>query len=179
MRLIERLAATAPEEGLVEALASPTDVGTLARALSNAAIIGSAVGELEPLAALIAKSAEDKQSMIREAGGLLATNDVAQLLGLTRQSVYLQRRRRKLLAVPHGGEEKFPAVQFANGQPLPGLARVLEVIGLQGAWGILDFLLAPDDDLDGLSPIQVLREHPERLEDVVSRAATEGEHGAG
>src|SRR5690348_13202720 len=34
MRLIERLAATAPEQGLVEALAAPTDVGTLARALS-------------------------------------------------------------------------------------------------------------------------------------------------
>jgi hypothetical protein len=179
VRLIERLAATAPEDGLVDALAAPTDVGTLARALSSSAVVGPAVGELEPLAVLIAKSAEDKQVLIRQAGGLLSTNEVASLLGLTRQAVYLQRRARKLLAVPHGGEEQFPAVQFADGQPLPGLARVLAAVRLEGPWGTLDFLLAPDDALEGLTPIEVLRDRPDLLGGLLSLAATQGAHGAG
>lgn len=182
LKLIERIAATAPEDGLVDALSAPTDVGTVARALSDSAVIGSAVDELEPFAAAIARGAEHKQALIAEAGGLLTTTEVAALLGISRQAVYKQRRQRKLLAVPHGGEEKFPAIQFgqADGRPLPGLARILEALGLEGAWGSLDFLVTPDDDaLEGFSPIDMLRAHPDRLDEVVSLAATQGEHGAG
>jgi hypothetical protein len=181
VKLIRRLAATATEEGLSDALSASTDVGTVARALSNSALVGPAVRELEPLASLIAKSTEHKQALIAEAGGLLSTTDVADLLGISRQAVYRQRQERKLLAVPHGGEEKFPAVQFTvGGRPLPGLVQVLEAVGLAGAWGTLDFLLTPDDDeLEGLSPVEVLKQHPERLADVVQLAATQGEHGAG
>ena len=181
VNLLARLAATATEEGLAEALSAPTDVGTVARALSNSVLVGPAVRELEPLASLVAKGAERKQALIAEVGGLMSTAEVAALLGISRQAVYKQRKEKKLLAVPHGGEEKFPAVQFAaDGRPLPGLAPVLQAMGLEGAWGTLEFLLAPDDDeLRGLPPIDVLRDHPERLQDVVRLAATQGEHGAG
>ena len=182
LKLIERIAATAPEDGLLDALSAPTDVGMVARALSDSAVIGSAVDELEPFAAAIARGAEHKQALIAEAGGLLTTTEVAALLGISRQAVYKQRRERKLLAVPHGGEEKFPAIQFsqADGRPLPGLARILEALALEGPWGSLDFLVTPDDDaLEGFSPIELLRAHPDRLDEVVSLAATQGEHGAG
>jgi hypothetical protein len=181
VRLIARLAATATEDRLAEALSASTDVGTVARALSDSALVGAAVRELDPLASLIAKGAEHKQALIAEAGGLLSTGDVVALLGISRQAVYKQRQERKLLAVPHGGEEKFPAIQFTlDGRPLPGLVRVLRAVGLEGAWGTLDFLLTSDDDeLGGLSPVDVLKEHPERLEEVVRLAATQGEHGAG
>jgi hypothetical protein len=119
--------------------------------------------------------------LIAEAGGLLSTAEVVKTLGMTRQAVYKQRRDRKLLTVPHGGEEKFPAIQFtAQGQPVPGLAQILRAVALDGAWGTLDFLLTPDDDeLDGLSPIEMLKRHPDRLADIVRLAATQGEHGAG
>ena len=179
--VVQRIAETAPEDGLTDALGAATDAGALARALSNSDMIGPAVRELEPLAAVIAKGAEHKQELITEAGGLLTTAQVATTLGISRQAVYKQRQERKLLSVPHGGEEKFPAVQFTpSGQPLPGLARVLGAVGLKGGWGTLDFLVTPDDDeLDGLSPAEVLNQHPERLEDVVRLAATHGEHGAG
>ncbi len=127
--VVERIAATASEDGLVEALSASTDVGTLARALSNSAVIGPAVRDLEPLAALIAKGVEHKQALIAEAGGLLSTSDVAALLGVSRQAVHKQRQERKLLTVPHGGEAKFPAVQFTReGRPLPGLAQVLKAV---------------------------------------------------
>jgi hypothetical protein len=181
MKLMGRIARTASEDRLAEALSAATDVGAVARALSSSELVGPAVAALEPLALLIAKGAEHKEALIAEAGGLLSTAEVARALGVSRQAVYKQRQERKLLAVPHGGEEKFPAIQFLpEGRPLSGLASVLAAIGLEGAWGTLDFLLTPDDDaLDGLSPIEVLKRHPERREDVVRLAESQGEHGPG
>jgi hypothetical protein len=182
LKVVTRIAATAPEEGLTEALSASTDAGALAHALSDSDVIGPAVRELEPLAVLIAKGAEHKQELIAEAGGLLTTAEVAALLGVSRQAVWKQRQDRKLLSVTHGGEEKFPAIQFTRGgEALPGLSRVLAAMGLQGGWGTLDFFVTPDEDeLDGLSPIEVLkRQDPDRLEDLVRLASIQGEHGAG
>jgi transcriptional regulator with XRE-family HTH domain len=173
-----RIAAAEKEDKLAEAMAAPTDVGTVARALANSEVVGAAVTELDPLASLIAKGAEDKQKLIREAGGLLSVGEVAKARGLSPQAIHKQRRARKLLSVPYGGEEKFPVIQFTEeGQPVSGLSTVLQALNLAGAWGTLDFILSPDDELDGLSPIEVLKRHPENLAEVVRLASTQGEHG--
>jgi hypothetical protein len=173
-----RIAAAEKEDRLTEAMAAPTDVGTVARALANSEVIGAAVAELDPLASLIAKGVENKRKLIQEAGGLLSVGEVAKVRGLTSQAIHKQRRARKLLSVPYGGEEKFPAIQFTDdGQPVPGLSTVLHALQLEGAWGTLDFLLSPDDELNGLSPIETLKRHPEKLEEVVRLASTQGEHG--
>lgn len=178
MAAILRIAAAEKEDRLAEAMAAPTDVGTIARALANSEVVGASVTELDPLASLIAKGVEDKQRLIQEAGGLLSVGEVARVRGLTPQAIHKQRRSRKLLSVPYGGEEKFPAIQFTDeGQPVPGLSAVLHALHLEGAWGTLDFLLSPDDELDGLSPIETLKRHPEKLEEVVRLASTQGEHG--
>jgi hypothetical protein len=173
-----RIAAAEKEDRLTEAMAAPTDVGTIARALANSEVVGTSVTELDPLASLIAKGVEDKQRLIQQAGGLLSVGEVAKARGLSPQAIHKQRRARKLLSVSYGGEEKFPVVQFTKeGQPVPGLAAVLQALHLAGAWGTLDFLLSPDDELDGLSPIETLKRHPEKLEEVVRLASTQGEHG--
>jgi hypothetical protein len=180
LNIVTRIATTAPEEGLTEALSAPTDAGALARALSGSDLIGPAIQEIEPLATVFAKGAKHKQELIAEAGGLLTTAEVGKLLGISRQAVWKQRRKRKLLSVLHGGEEKFPAIQFTpDGHVLPGLSGVLAAIGLRGGWGTLDFLVTPDDDeLDGLAPVDVLKmQDPDRLDDLVRLAATQGEHG--
>jgi transcriptional regulator with XRE-family HTH domain len=175
-----RIAAAEKEDRLTEAMAAPTDVGTIARALANTEVVGASVTDLDPLASLIAKGVEDKQKLIQEAGGLLSVGEVAKVRGLTPQAIHKQRRARKLLSVPYGGEEKFPAIQFTDeGQPVPGLSTVLQALHLEGAWGTLDFFLSPDDELDGLSPIEMLKRHPEKLEEVVRLASTQGEHGPG
>jgi hypothetical protein len=179
LRAILNVASTEREDQLTAAMGAPTDVGVVARVLSASAAIGVAA-ELDPLASLIAKGIEDKQTLIRDAGGLLSSEQVARVLAVTRQAVYKQRRDKKLLSVPHGGEEKFPAIQFTkDGQAIPGLSNVLKAIGLVGAWGTLDFLLAPDDEIGGLSPIEMLKKHPEKLDEVVRLASIQGEQGAG
>jgi hypothetical protein len=173
-----RIAAAEKEDSLAEAMAAATDVGTIARVLANSEVVGAAVTELDPLASLIAKGVEDKQKLIQEAGGLLSVGEVARARGLSPQAIHKQRRARKLLSVPHGGEEKFPVIQFTEeGEPVAGLSTVLQALHLAGTWGALDFLLSPDDELDGLSPIEMLKRHPEKLEEVVRLASTQGEHG--
>ena len=173
-----RIATAENETNLIEVMASPTDVGTVARALANSEVVGAAVTELDPLASLIAKGVEDKQKLIQEAGGLLSVGEVAKARGLSPQAIHKQRRSRKLLSVPYGGEEKFPVIQFTKeGDPVPGLSTVLHALHLEGAWGTLDFLVSPDDELDGLSPIEMLKRHPEKLEEVVRLASIQGEHG--
>jgi hypothetical protein len=180
MTAILRIAKAETDEKLSEALAAPTDVGMIARAISNTAVAGTAIAELDPFASLIAKGAEVKQTLIQQAGGLLSASEVANARGLSPQAIYKQRKSRKLLSVPYAGEEKYPAIQFdREGRPLVGLSAVLEALNLAGPWGTLDFLLSPDAELDDLSPIEILRDHPDRLDELVRLARTQGEHGPG
>jgi len=179
MTAILRIAKAETDEKLAEALAAPTDVGMIARAISNTDVASTAVAELDPFASLIARGAEVKQMLIQQAGGLLSASEVAKARGLSPQAIYKQRKSHKLLSVPYAGEEKYPAIQFdREGRPLPGLSAVLEALDL-GPWGTLDFLLTADTEIDGLSPIEVLRDHPDRLEELLRLAGTQGEHGPG
>jgi hypothetical protein len=103
---------------------------------------------------------------------------VAEFLGITRQAVDKRRRERKLLAVPIGSDFRYPVEQFADGEALPGLADVLAAVGLEGAWGTLDFLTATDAELDGATPLGWLKQHTGQLERVLRLARAQGEHGA-
>src|SRR3954454_14459024 len=68
---LNRIAGQAPQGALLDALAAATDVGALARALSHADVVGSAVTELEPLAPATALNAEHRVRLLQGAGGVL------------------------------------------------------------------------------------------------------------
>ncbi len=175
---IARIVAHADESKLQDALAAATDVGTLAAALSDTDVVGQAVRELDPMASLIARSVRHKAELISRAGGVLSVQQVAELLGITRQAVDKRRRERKLLAVPRGSDFRYPAAQFTDGEVVAGLRDVLAAIGLQGSWGTLDLLTAADDELEGETPFGWLKRHPDQLEPVLRLARAQGEHGA-
>src|SRR6185312_4646572 len=78
---------------------------------------------------LLAKGAKDKEDLATAAGGLLHANAVARILGITRAAVHKRLREKKLLAVRQGGEDKYPAIQFAQDGVVPGLPEVLQTIG--------------------------------------------------
>lgn len=65
-----------------------------------------------------------------------------------------------LLALTTGNESVvYPAFQFTGDQPLPGLAEVLAVLGdTFTAWTVASWLVSPDVDLAGRTPVQVLRD---------------------
>jgi hypothetical protein len=175
---IARIATHADEAKLHDALAAPTDVGTLAAVLSDTEVIGEGVRELDPMASLIARSIRHKAELTSRAGGVLGVKQVAELLGITRQAVDKRRRERKLLAVPRGSDFRYPVAQFIDGEVVAGLRDVLTAVGLRGAWGTLDFLTAADDELEGETPLGWLKRHPDQLEPVLRIASALGEHGA-
>jgi hypothetical protein len=169
---LKLIAERADETSLERAVAAPTDAGALARAMSDYPGIGdAAVDELDPLAAAIARGAEQKVEILRQGGGALPVSDVAKLLGISRQAVDKRRREGKLLAVPRGADYVYPACVFADGEIVPGLTEILAQFGPQRSWTVLAFLVTPDDRLGALSPLEALQKKEAKLMERTLRLA--------
>jgi hypothetical protein len=176
MAALSRIAVLTDDRRLERALEAPTDIGMLARALSDTEVVGEGVEDIDPLASVIAKGVEHKQVLIAKAGGLLPVSAAAKHLQISPQAINKRRLKRQLLAIPAGSEFRFPAVQFSDDGVVKGLPDVLKALAL-GPWGSLNFLLAPDEQLGGLSPIAALKERPELSGLVMRLARSQGVHG--
>ena len=100
---VERMAREASPEALSDALAAPSDTGTLARALAEQAA-GDALRHLEPLAGAIARGAETRARLAEAAGGMLSADAAGRALGISRQAVDKRRAAGRLLAVRIRGD---------------------------------------------------------------------------
>jgi hypothetical protein len=154
---LERISGNVPARLLTEALAAPTDVGSLAQLLSRSEAVGSAVTDLDPLASSLARNVEHRQTLLTLAGGALSADEAGRILGITRQAVDKRRRAGSLLAVREGGDWRYPACQFENGEVVAGIPDVVRSFGPERPWVALDFLLAPDTVLSGRSPLETLQ----------------------
>jgi len=153
--VLKRIVETADEAVLAKALTAPTDVGALSQVLGDFGVVGAAA-EIEPLAPLIALNARHREDLLKRAGGVLSAAEVARLLGITRQAVDKRRAKGSLLALKKGGDWRYPRCQFVDPETAPGFAKVVQGMASSGPWVTLDFLLAPDTVLGGLSPLQAL-----------------------
>ena len=155
---IEHIARSATVEALGEALSAPTDFGAVARALGDPAVFASA-RHLDPLADAWARGAMERERLSVEAGGLLSAGEAGRALGgISRQAVDKRRRSLQLLGVRIANDWRYPAAQIGpDGQATPGLAIVLEGLAALGPWAQLSFLLAKDDALGGITPLEALR----------------------
>lgn len=164
---IEHIARSATVEALGEALSAPTDFGAVARALSDPAAFASA-RPLDPLADAWARGAVERERLSVEAGGLLSADEAGRALGgISRQAVDKRRRSLQLLGVRIASDWRYPAAQIGpDGQAIPGLAIVLEGLAALGPWAQLSFLLAKDDALGGISPLEALRLGGHAVDDV-------------
>lgn len=96
-------------------------------------------------------------------GPLYDTEGVGKLLArggkpLSRQAV---NKRKGLLALTTGsGRIVYPAFQFRGGSVISGLDQVLEAIprDLVSRWTVASWLISPENDLDGTTPLAVLSE---------------------
>ncbi|HEX8673376.1 MAG TPA: hypothetical protein VF710_15885 [Longimicrobium sp.] len=173
--------------GVIEHLASNADMATLSRALSEVDPFSGLSIALErattmtpprdPLAAARARGVSAREELIRKAGGLLRVSEAARELGgVSTQAVQARRARGTILAVQvSGGEWKYPACQFTDEGPLPGLDRFLSAFRDVGPWTKLAVLLAPSARYGGKSALDLLREG--ELAGACSIAATYGEQG--
>jgi hypothetical protein len=154
---LERMAATASPKTLSDALAAPTDAGSLAWLLSRSEVVGPAVIELDPLVPALARNVEHRKHLIERSGGTLSAEDSGRLLGISRQAVDKRRRAGTLLAVRKGSDWRYPACQFDESDVAAGIADVIRAYALAGPWVALDFLLAPDSALGGRSALEALK----------------------
>lgn len=175
-RLLQRLSAEAPAAVLEAALAAPSDVGGVARILSEMAAVGVALDSVDPLAEAMARGVEAKRELIARSGGALSSGEVAAALGITRQAVDKRRERRKLLALPSGsGDHLYPACQFTAHGVVPHLGEVLEAFRVSDPWTELAVLLGPSPALGGRSALEALRSGD--VDGAVAVAGAFGEQG--
>jgi hypothetical protein len=156
---LNRIATQAPTESLVHALVASTDVGALARILSDGEAIGAAISALDPLAPLIARNAEHRLDLLERCGGTLTGEQAGQLIGISRQAVDKRRRSGSLIGVRQSGNWQYPRCQFdeERHEVIAGLPKLLEAMSASNPWVVLDFLLAPDQTLGGRTPLEALR----------------------
>jgi hypothetical protein len=154
---LERITGSVSTKTLTEALAAPTDVGSLAQLLSRSEVVGSAVTDLDPLAPSLARNVEHRQTLITLAGGALSADEAGRILGITRQAIDKRRRAGALLAVREGSDWRYPACQFNHGEVVAGIPDIVRGFGSASPWVMLDFLLAPDTVLAGRTPLAVLK----------------------
>lgn len=97
------------------------------------------------------RNAELRTAFITEVGAMTAA-EVAQLAGSkAKNSSALAgrwRSQRRIFAVPWGGEVLYPAFQFANGEPRPIIARVLQSFGERpSGWEVALWFATPSQYL--------------------------------
>jgi hypothetical protein len=157
MSALERISANVSPKALTDALAAPTDAGSVAQLLSRSDLIGTAVTDLDPLVPALARNVEHRQRLLKLAGGVLSAEEAGRILGITRQAVDKRRRSNAIVAVREGSDWRYPACQFSDGEVVAGIADVVRGFASAGPWATLDFLLAPDTALGGRSPLDILR----------------------
>ena len=158
MSALERISGNVSTKTLTDALAAPTDAGSLAQLLSRSDILGSAVTDLDPLVPALARNVEHRQQLLKRAGGVLSADEAGRTLGITRQAVDKRRRSNTMLAVREGSDWRYPACQFNEGEVIAGIGDVVRGFASAGPWTTLDFLLAPDTALGGRTPLETLRD---------------------
>lgn len=101
----------------------------------------------------------------RELGPLASTAQVCGIIGVSRQAIHERVQRGTLLALPaSGGGYTFPLFQFGdNGRPLRRLSELIEIFlsdppAVETTYTIASWLVTPQPELEGRTPIALLRD---------------------
>ena len=142
--------------------------------------IGNVVGAFEPgpWAKALLRGKQMHLSNLEKSGGAYDREQVQIVLGnISRSQVAEYVKAGKLLFVPGpSNRRRYPVVQFdENGELIAGFKQVQEALN-DGPWVVLNFLIHPDDRLQGRKPIDLLKEG--KVDKVVAAARRVGEAGA-
>lgn len=119
--------------------------------------------------------AELKEDLVKRAGGLLSPEEAAGVLGIAVQALSKCANSQALIAVKHNGALGYPAFQFESEAIRVGVAKILEVIGVDDPWMRLNFMFLRLDEL-GEMPVDAIRSG--RVAAAVIAAKHFGEQGA-
>ena len=138
---------------------TPNDTPTPVVVAADDAIAQSAF-EPNAKARALLLGLEIAQEDLKAAGGAYDLDQVCALLqGVSRQRVERRVREGSLLAVPGpSNRRRYPVIQFMDdGSVVDGLKELHEALAFSSPWSVLNYLINPDDRLDGERPIDLLR----------------------
>lgn len=177
-RALEEITRAIEPAEVVKALAAPDDAEFLVRVITTSgALGGSGTFQTDPLLAARIRGAYVRDRILAGAD-MLTAEQIADELGVRRQTVDNWRKTGKLLGLERARRGYlYPSWQVLDHKPVPGLARVLQVLGPNDPWRAYRFLASPEPRLEDRNPIDVLRTGD--VEHVVAVAEIFGEQGAG
>lgn len=160
-RVLHALADALPHIGAGEAgdlAGEASNYAVLLRVLESPEVL-SALRAHDPLAAARLRGLRDRSVLLELEGGTITADEVAGLLGITRQAVDNRRRAGRLLALTLGRREYgYPLWQFNEHGVLPGLEDVLTDLSHVTLWMRMAFFLGGNYRLkDADRPLDALR----------------------
>lgn len=175
IRALRALITLSEKVSVDEALTAPTDYEVLLTLLQQPEAM-EVLPPRDPLTEARLRGLAAKRELLKAEGGCMSSDEVAKVLGITRQGVDKRRLNGKLIGLPAGRAYVYPAWQFAEGETLPGLEQVLKHLSIRDPWMQTAWMLNGNSRLEGRSPIEVLREG--NLELVIDASEIYGEQGA-
>jgi hypothetical protein len=128
-------------------------------------------------AILLARGAIARKRLEEAEGGAIAAEEVAELLGLSRQGVDYLRKTKAILAWRHtNGKWNYPLWQFDSGRIRPGIRECLKNLATNDPWGQMIFFLSPRDSLNGNRPLDLI--FSDEIETAIYAARRHQQHGA-
>ncbi|GEO13651.1 hypothetical protein [Microvirga aerophila] len=102
-------------------------------------------------------AAERKQWLIRQAGGVLEEDLVADWLGVSLPELRRYTEAGDLIAVDMDGRTVYPAFQLKNPTTILDMRKILSAMPIRASWMRLEWFLTPDSVMDGDTPWEALR----------------------
>ena len=128
-------------------------------------------------AILLARGAIARKNLEEAEGGSISAEDVAELLGLSRQGVDYLRKTKAILAWRHtNGKWNYPLWQFDDGRIRPGIRECLKNLATDDPWSQMIFFLSPRDSLNGNRPLDLI--FSKKIEAAIGTARRHQQHGA-
>lgn len=153
---LERVSGEMTDEMALNALQAPTDLGAIARLLSDPRLDDPALA-IDPMTSVLARSLEHRDLLRSRIEPTLSATEAGQVLGISRQAVDKRRAAARLLAVRLGGDWRYPDFQFDGQAVVSGFERLMAACAGRDPWAIADVLTAKDAALGGRSLIETLR----------------------
>lgn len=176
LRAFRRLENDLPSTLIDEATAAPTDYLVAVEALSSSPETTQLIAE-DPLIAAKFRGLKRKQQMLEAAGGTLTSEQVAEILGISRQAVDKRRASNQLLALTQGKRGySYPSFQFEDGKTITGIEEVLAQLKDLDPWMQMVFFTGPHERLEGKTPLERLKRG--MVSEVKAAASGFGEQGA-
>jgi len=176
LRAFIELEESLPGTTIEQATAAPTDFLVAFEALSSAPETSQLIAD-DPLLAAKIRGLKRKKQMLEVAGGALSSEQVADVLGISRQAVDKRRSANQLLALTQGRRGySYPSFQFEDGKTIRGLEEVLSRLKSLDPWMQMVFFTSPNERLNGKTPIESLQKG--LVEEVTSSTSGYGEQGA-